>query len=483
MDSESETGPHLLSALYQNIVLLFVAPEFLLWQSPFSLSPDINWGLMGISLFSLFLLLISSALVSGSEVAYFSLNPEQLEQLDRESTRSGERILHLLKGPQQLLATILIINNIVNIAIILISYFLVKHIFAVMSPLAEILITTVAITFIIVLFGEVMPKVYANYHNLSLARFVSAPLSFLYRFFLPFSTLLSKTSNTLEAKLQQIQNKNVSREEVERAIDLVVVDEKVMETTNQAQILKGLLDFKEIAVKQVMCNRMDMFALEEITSFKELQELVLKENKYSRIPVYKEDLDEIIGILYVKDLLPFINLESGKIDNFDWRDLIKKDIVFVHENKKIDRLLKEFQQKRQHIAIVVDEYGGTSGLITLEDILEVIVGEIQDEHQIDAKDEEFIIDKNKYRFDGRTRLIDVYRIMNIDPHTFEEEKGEADSLGGLILEILERFPEEKETIPVGEHFLFVIESIEETRIKSVIIIDQRKGGKVRKMAS
>ncbi len=432
-----------------------------------------NWEWLGIALclVAIFLLLLTSAMVSGSEVAYFSLSPQQLKDLAKDkSTTSSKRILWLLSKPEELLATILITNNLVNVAIILIAFFICNQLIAMGLVSMEIAYTanTLISTFTLVLFGEVMPKVYATHYNLKLARLSSFPLNIFHRIARPFSRLLATSTSFIERKVDQYRSKReLNFTELNQAIDLVAQNSELGTPDHRDIImLRGLVSFKEIAVKEIMCSRMDIFALEKSLPFDSLLEKIVELN-YSRIPVYDEELDSIEGILYVKDLLEYLDIDDTT--NFKWVDLVK-DPLYVPETKKIDSLLKEFQQKRMHLAIVVDEYGGTSGLITMEDILEEIVGDIKDEY--DDPDEPDVdyrkVNRHSYEFDGRTMLHDVCKVMKLDRKTFLDVEGDFESLAGLLLELEQKFPEKNDKIRF-KRFLFTVLSTKDNRIEKVRI--------------
>lgn len=403
----------------------------------------------------LLLLLISSALISGSEVAFFSLSPIQQLAIDESDNSNDKLIQSLMVNPKKLLATILIANNFINIAIVVLSTFLIDLIPGLdhYSGYAVFLIQVVGITFFILLFGEVLPKVYATNHPLKLTRFMAAPMLLIERMFTPFSYLLIRSTSFIDNKIRKNQE-SLSIEELEDALELT---EDTLQK-EERKILKSIVKFGNTDVKQIMTARTQAKAFAEDMDFVELLNKI-SDIGYSRIPVYNESFDDVVGILYLKDLLPFIDRK-----NFEWKKILRKPF-FVPENKKIDDLLKEFQRKKVHLAIVVDEYGGTSGIVTLEDILEEIVGEITDEF-----DEEEIkysrVADNVYIFDGATSLIDLYKVLGIDGEEFEEEKGEADSIAGFVIEIGGTIPQKGEKV-VFHNYEFKIMASDKRKVKQI----------------
>ncbi len=418
---------------------------------------------LGSAIIILVLLLLSSALISGSEVAFFSLTHNDFSRLSEDSSPAAQRILKLKEKPRTLLATILISNNFINIAIVIVSDFILRHTLAEsvltkwsmrlidwlalpmsVTQLANALnfgITVIGVTFLLVLFGEVAPKIYARINNLQMARMMSGPLSLLIRVFAPLSALLVHGSHIIEHRLTQKHSGTpmASREEIDQAIDLTVSREQ--NAHQEIQMLKRIVKFSEVSVRQIMRPRPDIVALELHTPFKDVLKIV-KDSGYSRLPVYEENLDHIVGILYAKDLIGHLKAPP----HFRWQRLVRKqNLLFVPETKKINELLKEFQKRRIHLAIVVDEYGGTAGLVTLEDVMEEVIGEIRDE--FDEEEEESFyekIDEHTWEFEGRAMLHDVARVLQVDPDIFEKDRGEADSLAGLVLELLGYIP------PVGK---------------------------------
>ena len=400
-------------------------------------------------------MLVCSALVSGSEVAYFSLSPNDKDNLANSKDRKSILLISLLERPKRLLATILITNNFVNVAIVILSTYLIDLIINNSYSEATIFILqVVVVTFLLLLLGEVIPKIYANKKPLSLAGFMAIPIYVLRTLLTPLSSILVNSTNFIDKRVKK-RGHNISVDELSHALELTS-DEN--EKEEDQKILEGIVKFGNTDVKQVMTSRVDVLSIEKQTSFKEVIDLIL-ESGYSRIPVHKENFDNIIGVLYTKDLLNHL-----KEDKFDWNKIIRKPF-FVPENKKIDDLLREFQTKKIHMAIVVDEYGGSSGLISLEDILEEIVGEINDEFDNDELAYSKLDDQN-YVFEGKTPLIDVYRALNIDGKEFEAEKGESDTLAGLVLELFGKIPKKNEKFKFNEYQI-TIEAADKRRVKHI----------------
>ncbi len=413
-----------------------------------------------IFLLVLLLLLMGSALVSGSEIAFFSFKASDLKSFFSSKNKQEKRIYELISRPRFLLATILIANNFFNIGIIVVSSFLVSKIFTFQGHprYMEPLVSIGMISFMIVLFGEVIPKVYATQRATEFAALMASPLLILRRVFKPFSSLLIRGSENIETQMFSGYQNAVSQEEVDLAIDLTT---KGKATEDEINILKSIVRFGDIIVKDVMTSRPDIVAISNEDQFTDLVKAV-KAYGFSRIPVFSEDLDQVEGILHSKDLLAYLN--EG--DEFDWQKLIR-EALFVPENKKIDDLLKDFQEHYTHMAIVVDEYGGTAGLITLEDILEEIIGEINDEFDGIALDLEYEqLDENRYRFAGKSSLFDVCKLLKLDFADFDEVKGESDSLAGLLLELCGKFPRKYQVIQI-QNLMIKVTEIDEKRIKTV----------------
>ncbi len=403
-------------------------------------------------------LLFLSGLVSGSEVAFFSLTHKDLKRLKEHGGYTGMAVVKLMETPRFLLSTILIANNLINIAIIITSSYVLFTWFNLTPyPFLEFFVEVILITFLILLFGEITPKTYATQNNDKLAEFMAVPFAVLKKIFYPLNLLLVSSTTLLERRIDQ-QKHNITLEELDHAIDLT----SQSATQEEKKILKELLSFGNIAVKQIMVNRVDVLAIPNKMEFDKLLKTIKKEG-YSRIPVYKDTFDNVEGILYTKDLLEHLN--GG--EDIHWPQLIRPPF-FVPETKKIGDLLKEFQQKKVHLAIVVDEYGGSSGIVTLEDILEEIVGDIKDEY--DKEEPSFVkIDKDNYIFKGKTLLSDLTDFFELPDTYFDEVKGEADSLAGLILELAGKLPQRKEKIQFGL-FTFVVESVSKKRINKIRLI-------------
>jgi putative hemolysin len=395
----------------------------------------------------------------------FSLSPSQKADLYESKHTSDQKIIELLEspdreqGPKRLLATILIANNAVNIAIVLISTQLAADWFPIgqYPEWVKTLIDVVVITFIIVLFGEVIPKVYATGNNLQVARFMAIPLKAIQKICSPLTWFLMGTSSILENALRNKVRSNISVDELGHALELTADDER---TDEEHKILEGIVTFGDKEAGQIMTPRMDIAFLYYQDTFQEAMQTVM-EKGYSRLPVIKDSPDEIAGFLFVKDLLPYIDETD-----FQWQQLIKQPF-FIPENKKIDDLLQEFQQAKIHLAIVVDEYGGTSGLVTLEDILEEIVGEISDE--FDEEELQYSkLDESTFVMEGKVSLVDMYKIIDIDSTSFEEERGDSSTLAGFLIEQAGRIPERGDVIQF-EGFTFTIESADKRKIKRVKI--------------
>lgn len=419
-------------------------------------------GTVVFSVLTILILLVCSALISASEVAYFSMGPLEKEALKNEEGKQAETAKKLLKSPQDLLATILIANNFVNIGVVIISNFLLDAVFgnSNSNELFRFLIDVFLITSIILLIGEVIPKVYATKNGLAIAKFM-APVLLLISSLPPFSWLKRFLVNCtgLIHKYAKKRGVKISSDELEQILALTKE-----ETTSEDEhkLLEGIIKFGNTDVKQIMRPRMDIVAIENTSNYSEVLQIILDAG-YSRIPIYATTFDNIIGILYIKDLLPYLEEK----DTFDWLKLIHKPF-FVPENKKLDDLLKEFQSKKMHMSIIVDEYGGASGLATLEDVLEEIVGDITDEY--DEKEINFTkLSDNNYQFEGRTPLVDFYKVLEIDGKDFESNKGESDTLGGFMVEKAGRILRNKEHIEF-ENFKFIVEKADKKRIKTIRVL-------------
>ncbi len=407
----------------------------------------------------LLILIIISALVSGSEVAFFSLSPKNKNDLKLSKKSLSKQIIKLLDKPEGLLATILVTNNFINVAIIIISAYITKPLFhAINNDIIILLLQLIVITFFLFLFGELLPKIYASKRQLIIAKLMAYPLNIAGKFFYPISYILVKSTSIVNKRLAMHKMNDISINELSDAIKLASD-----ELTDERDMLEGIVNFSNIEVKEIMTSRMDIFAIENNTDFKEVMKMII-ESAFSRIPVYSENIDNIIGILYIKDVLPYINSMNKK--NFKWQKLIRPHYI-VPETKKINELLNDFKTKKMHIAIVIDEYGGINGLITLEDILEEIVGEIEDE--TDISDNFYNkIDNNVYEFNAKVSLIDFCKTLDIDYSIFNEIKGDADSLAGLILEIKGKIPKKNEKI-IFDNYVFTILAVDKRRIKKVKI--------------
>ena len=412
-----------------------------------------------ISVLIIIILILLSALLSGSEVAIFGLSNSQKKKLKEENSKNSEQILKLLSEPKKLLATILIGNNLVNVAIVIISSLVLKDVFSnySFSPILNFVIQVILVTFLILLFGEVIPKVYANNYNINFSKLMAFPLTILKIVFKPLSRLLISSTSIIDKKIDkkiEVLNPN----ELGHALDLT---KDSVQNKEEKKILEGIVKFGNTDVKQIMTPRTDVTAFDQKIDYKTLVN-ELRTVKFSRIPVYEDSFDQIKGILYVKDLLGKIKEPS----TYNW-NLLLRDAKFVPENKKLDDLLKEFQEEKTHIAIVVDEYGGSSGLVSLEDVLEEIVGDITDE--FDEKDISFVkIDDKTYLFDGKTPLIDFYKILNIDGKSFEVVKGESDTIAGFCIEQAGKILLKNEKIVFGK-YTFIVEASDKRRIKKIKI--------------
>ena len=399
------------------------------------------------------ILLILSGFISGSEVALFSLSKAEIES--KSHLKSFKIIANLLQKPNKLLATILVANNLINIAIVILFTKLGEVLFSTIgSPLLKFFIEIVIATFLILLFGEILPKIYASRNNISFSRIMAYPLTILDIIFSPISLPMQKFSIYIKKKLA-IQNSNISIDQISHALDLT----RTEDTTKQEQkLLKGIVNFGNIDTNEIMCPRIDIFALDSTLKSEEVFKSITKTN-HSRIPVFDENLDKIIRILHIKELLPFLDKKD-----FQWKKLLREPL-FIPENKKLDDLMLEFQEKKVHLAIVVDEYGGTSGLVTLEDVIEEIVGDISDEFDDDNLLYSRIDDQN-YIFDGKTSLHDFCRIIGEDKNIFDQYKGDAETIAGFILEISNSFPRKNSKINFMK-FIFTVESIDKKRIKQI----------------
>ena len=404
----------------------------------------------------LFLLLFFSALVSGAEVALFSLTRTDIEEGLEQKSKRIQIIARLLERPKKLLATILVANNFINIGIVILFAYLGETIFESMtSVILRFIVEVVIVTFLILLFGEILPKIYANRNRVKFATFMAHPLNVLDVLLSPLSLPMRSITIAIHNKLGK-QKSNLSVDQLSQALSLTSEEHT---TKEEQKILQGIVSFGNTDTKQVMRPRIDIFALSVDQKYTEIMQEIV-ENGYSRIPVYRENIDKIEGILYVKDLLPYIDRKQ-----FDWTTLMREPF-FVPENKKLDDLMAEFQEKKVHLAVVVDEYGGTSGLISLEDIIEEIVGDISDE--FDDEDLKYSkLDDHNFVFEGKTALKDFYKIIKVeDEIAFEENKGEAETVAGFVLEISKNFPKLNSKINF-KTYVFTIEALDKKRIKFI----------------
>lgn len=405
------------------------------------------------------LLLVASGFASGSEIAIFSLSPSDLNELAPDKSICDKNIQALRKDSERTLATILITNNFVNVTIIMLCNYVFAHLVDFGNAYwLQFLCITVILTFILLLFGEIIPKIFARKNPLAFCRRVAGGILFCRKLFWPLGSILLRSGVLAEKVVAQKEGHVLSVDDLEQALELTDKEE----IKDEQRMLQGIIRFGDEMAKEIMTSRQDVVDLDIKCSFADVLKCVV-ENNYSRIPVYQGNSDNIRGVLYIKDLLPHLE----KSANFRWQSLIRPP-YFVPETKKIDDLLREFQENKVHIAIVVDEFGGTSGIVTLEDILEEIVGEINDEY--DEEEKTFTrLNKNTYLFEGKTLLSDFYRILEIDDKEFEEIEGDADTLAGLLLEIKGDFPEVHEKLEFS-HYVFEVLQLEERRISRVKVI-------------
>ncbi|MGY8914703.1 MAG: gliding motility-associated protein GldE [Flavobacteriales bacterium] len=411
----------------------------------------------------LIVLLFSSAMISGAEVALFGLSTSDINDIMEQKTTKGNIVVKLLERPKKLLATILIANNTINIGIVLLFSNMGDVLFANITYLwlgiisVRFLLEVVVVTFLILMFGEILPKIYANRNRQSFSNSMAYPLKVLDFLLTPLSMPMRSATIFLHRRLGK-QKSNLSVDHLSQALELTSEGDT---TKEEQKILQGIVSFGNTDTKQVMLPRIDIFALNTDMKFLEVLEEI-KKNGYSRVPVYEENIDHVKGVLYVKDLLPYIDRKM-----FNWSTLLREP-YFVPENKKLDDLLMEFQEKKNHLAIVVDEYGGTSGIVTLEDIIEEIVGDIIDEFD----DEDLVfskLDDFNYVFDGKTALKDFYRVAKIeDENDFEERKGESETIAGFVLEIAGSFPKRGELI-LFKGYTFIVESLDKKRLRQIKI--------------
>ena len=410
---------------------------------------------MAISILVIVFLLMLSALISGSEVAYFSLSPDEKHKIFNTSARKNNYIRKNLESPEQLLATILVANNFINVGIVILSSFTVDSLIDFSNePILGFIVQVIVISFIILLVGEIIPKVYSTHHALKFARFIAVPMYYTIKLLKPVNSILIFSTSFINNRIHAYNN-HISVDELSQALELTSKTELKEDT----DILKGIVKFGNKSVVEIMRSRVDVVSIDINSGFSKVMSLIT-ETGFSRIPVFSETFDNIKGILYIKDLLPHVH----KGASFRWQSIIRPPF-YVPETKKIDDLLEEFQKNKVHMAIVVDEYGGTSGIVTLEDVLEEIVGEITDEFD---EEEKFYtkISENKYLFDGKTLLNDFYKVIGIEEGIFDDVKGEADTLAGLILELKGEIPAKNDTITC-KNYVFSIEAVDNRRIKQI----------------
>ena len=422
-----------------------------------------NFQQEGILIVLISILLFLSFAIAGAEVAFFSLSYKDIQVLKTKKHKPFQRIVYLLEEPKKLLTSMLIANSFINICIILIANILIDHFFvfdAISLPAMEFIVKVIVVTLLLLFFGEILPKVMATQNNIRFAQDFGFIIQAVYVIFSKPSSWMVKYTNFIEKKLEQkTRGNSYSREELDQAIELTT---SVNHTSNEKSILKGIVKFGNITVKQIMKTRLDVCGVEAATNFYGLLAHI-KEHNYSRFPIFNEDLDSIVGMIHTKDIIPHLDAEA----HFDWKSLIRP-AYFVHEQKMIDDLLKEFQLKRIHFAIVVDEFGGTSGIITLEDILEEIVGDIKDEFD----EEESMIkkmDEFHYIIEGKTTIIDFCTYMELPTHFFDAVKGESDTVAGLFLELAGAFPSLQEVVKYKQ-FSFTVLEIQKNRIHKVQLI-------------
>lgn len=405
----------------------------------------------------LVVLLLLSATISGSEVAFFSLPKDQLSEFRESSVRKSEKIYYLLEDPKKLLATIVIFNNLVNVAFITYStYFTWQLLGTKDTDGIEVIVLTIITTFSIVFFGEVIPKVYANQRNVHFANITVDFVALLVKFFTPVSAMLMGMTNIIEKRIHR-KGYRLSIDEMNQALEITTGED----STGNKEILKGIVNFGTIPVKQIMTSRLEITAVDIEMDFHELMDKINK-CAFSRIPVFRETIDRIEGILYVKDLLPYIDEE----ETFNWQRLLRKN-YFVPENKKIDVLLKDFQRLRIHMAIVVDEYGGTSGLVTLEDILEEIVGDIHDEYDYPGENQEIVkINEKTYIVEGKVSIAEFCKAIDENIEIFDKYRGESESIGGMLLEINSKMPKIGDLFEI-DCYEFEVASVSKKKIKKI----------------
>ena len=417
-----------------------------------------------IGLLILCILLFFSAMISGSEIAYFSLGPTEMNGIKQGGNGKNDLVLSLIDMPKRLLATILIANNFINVSIVILSTYILTLLFNLADfPVVAFIIQAIVVTSLILVIGEIMPKIYATQKSIFFCHLMAKPLHVLIKIFHPLSTVLIRSSSIIDKRISA-KGHQLSRSELSDAIEITTDDDQ---GEKERKILQGIVRFGDIDVKEIMKPRTEVTAVDHQIKHDELLQIIL-ESGYSRMPVYSDSFDNIVGILYVKDLLA--HLDEGA--EYKWQELIRP-AFFIPQNKKINDLLKEFQEKKVHLAIVVDEYGGTSGIVTLEDVLEEILGDISDEFDLVEDEVSYNqIDEQTYLFEGKTTLIDFCRIIGKDENVFDEVKGESDSLAGLILELTGEIPDLDQSVRF-ENFDFIVVDVDNRRIKQIkVIIDK-----------
>ena len=412
------------------------------------------WAAQIVALVLAVLALFVSGFVSGSEIAFFSLSPAQCDELEEEGKR-GERILSMLDKPERLLATILIANNLVNVTIVVLCNFALGPVFEGMSEVWSFVLQTVLLTFLILLFGEILPKLYANSNNLGWARMATGPLSGMVKLFYPLSSVLVKSS-VIVNKVVPKRSDAVTADDLTQALEIAEVDSK-----QDKDILEGILKFGDTTASEVMTPRVDVTGLDVELTFPEVMKVVI-DSGFARLPVYEESMDDIKGVLYSRDLLPYVG--KAESADFKWQSLMREP-YYVPESRMIDDLLEDFRTRRVHLAIVIDEFGGTQGIVTLEDVLEEIVGDIDDEYDEEEKTYRRLPD-GSYVFEGKTLLNDFFRVTGLDEEEYAQVTEDCETLAGMLLGLKGDFPKEKESIVYGR-CRFLVLSVRQHRIVNV----------------
>ena len=413
-----------------------------------------------ISLFIILILVFFSGLISGSETAFFSLSPADIDGIKLRNTKKDKAIIHILTIPKRLLATILISNNFINVSIVVLSTFVISNMFNEQgNEILLFIIQIIVVTSVLLIFGEIIPKILSNNEPVSVATLMVLPLNFLIWFFNPLSSILINSTSFIDKKIGKVGH-DISMVDISDAIE-ITSDSSV--SADEKLILKGIATFGEKEASEIMVSRVDITSVDLAYSYSKVIDIVLKSG-FSRIPVFDQTIDSIVGILYIKDLLLFSGSDTG------WQKLIRKPVFFVPENKKINDLLQEFREKKIHLSIVVDEYGGTSGIVTLEDIIEEIVGEISDEFDVEHLQFKYEkISESTYMFEAKTPMVDFCKILGVDDQLFSDVLGESDSLGGLILEIENKIPQSG-TVVNFLHFRFEVIDSDKRKINKIKVI-------------